>query len=43
VPEKRLIDVKNQVGLWAKYSTYEHYDEHLFNVQDFRIRIEHRK
>jgi hypothetical protein len=43
VPEKRLIDVKSQVGLWAKYSTYEHYDEHLFNVRDFRAAVERRK
>jgi hypothetical protein len=43
VPEKRLIDVKSPVGQWAKYSTYEHYDEHLFNVRNFRARIERAK
>jgi hypothetical protein len=43
VPEKRLIESKSPVGQWAKYSTYAHYDEHLFNVRDFRARVEHRK
>jgi hypothetical protein len=43
VPEKRLIDLKGQVGLWAKYSTYGHYDEHLFDVREFRARTERRK
>jgi hypothetical protein len=43
VPEKQLIDLKSPVGQWSKYSTYEHYDEHLFNVRDFRERIERGK
>jgi hypothetical protein len=43
VPEKRLLDVKKPVGNWAKYSTYEHYDEHLFNIRDFRARVERAK
>lgn len=43
VPEKRLIDVKGQVGLWAKYSTYEHYDEHLFDVREFCTKTKRRK
>jgi hypothetical protein len=38
VPEKRLIDGKGQVGLWAKYSTYEHYDEHLPDMREFRAK-----
>jgi hypothetical protein len=43
VPEKRLIDVKGQFGLWAKYSTYGHYDEHLFDVREFCMKTKRRK
>jgi hypothetical protein len=43
VPEKRLLDAKSPVGQWAKYSTYAHYDEHLFNIREFRARIERKK
>jgi hypothetical protein len=43
VPEKRLIELKSPVGQWAKYSTYAHYDEHLFNVRKFRAGIERGK
>jgi hypothetical protein len=43
VPEKRLVDLKKPVGVWAKYSTYEHYDEHLFDLRDFRKKVERGK
>jgi hypothetical protein len=43
IPENRLLNDKSPVGQWAKYSTYAHYDEHLFNIRDFRERIQRRK
>jgi len=36
VPETQLLDLKGRVGIWAKYATYGHYDEHLDNVQNYQ-------
>jgi hypothetical protein len=38
VPEAQLLDPKSRVGVWAKYATYAHYDEHLHGLQEYRRR-----
>jgi uncharacterized damage-inducible protein DinB len=35
VPEAQMLDLKSRVGGWAKYATYGHYDEHLYDLQDY--------
>jgi uncharacterized damage-inducible protein DinB len=35
VPEAQMLDLKSRVGGWAKYNTYGHYDEHLYDLQDY--------
>jgi len=39
IPEEELLDLKGRVGLWAKYATYGHYDEHLHDLQAYRQQI----
>ena len=36
VPETPPLDLKGRVGIWVKYATYGHYDEHLSNMQNYR-------
>jgi hypothetical protein len=36
VPKNRLLDLKHPVGVWAKYTTYGHYQEHLKALTVFR-------
>jgi uncharacterized damage-inducible protein DinB len=36
VPETQMLDLKSPVGGWAKGATYEHYDEHLRDLQDYQ-------
>jgi hypothetical protein len=37
-PAKKLLNIygRQQIGWWAKYSTYGHYGEHIPKLQDFR-------
>ena len=41
VPEDRLLNVfgRQQIGWWAKFSTYGHYSEHIQALTEFRHRI----
>ena len=36
VPETQLLDLKSRVGVWVKYATCGHYDEHLSNLQNYQ-------
>ncbi len=36
VPEAQLLDLKSRVGIWVKYATYGHYDEHLRDLQNYQ-------
>jgi len=38
MPEARMLDLKSRVGVWVKYATYGHYDEHLAGLQEYRDR-----
>ena len=40
-PEKGLLNIygRQQIGWWAKYSTYGHYREHVQALQDFRQKV----
>jgi hypothetical protein len=39
VPETQLLDLKGRVGIWAKYATYGHYDEHLRDLQNYQGKV----
>ncbi len=41
VPAKKLLNIygRQQIGWWAKYSTYGHYSEHIAALQMFRQRF----
>jgi hypothetical protein len=36
VPDEQLLDLKSRVGMWVKYATYGHYDEHLYSLQEYQ-------
>jgi hypothetical protein len=36
VPETPLLDLKGRVGIWVKYASYGHYDEHLRDLQNYQ-------
>ena len=35
-PGEQILDQKSRAGLWVKYATYGHYDEHLYDLQAYR-------
>ena len=39
VPETQLLDLKGRVGVWVKYATYGHYDEHLRDLQNYQDKV----
>jgi len=39
VPETQLLDLKSRVGVWVKYATCGHYDEHLCDLQNYQGKV----
>jgi hypothetical protein len=39
VPETQLLDLKSRAGVWVKYATYGHYDEHLCDLQNYQGKV----
>jgi hypothetical protein len=39
VPETQLLDLKSRVGVWVKYATFGHYDEHLRDLQNYQRKV----
>ena len=36
LPESQVLDVDGRIGWWVKYNTYDHYAQHLYDLQTFR-------